>query len=224
MEINIFVPENSFFKFIQPNVSMKKTVLLILIILLGNILRYFFWWNLFRIQQWYRWRELLSSVYKIVFYLLPAIILLNSKVTQKRKAQRHTFRWRWALSLLVMLSTYHRISYEYLGVISKNALLTYGYVLIVNSVVEEYVFRWLLYTHLRKSLLNLQANMVQACWFWIIHLPFFISTWMSWFNLIWWILWVMGLWFRRGYVKKETWSLFYPILLHSIWNGVLLFG
>lgn len=202
---------------------MKKAILLTLIILLWNVLRYYHGGNDFRSSQSYWMRELLSSSYKIVVYLLPALLIFRAYRHQSWKVKRSRFRGRWALSLIIVMMWGKRIMHWYTGLNPNVTLLTFIYVLVVNSVVEEWVFRWVVFTALQKKLTPLQANMVQSILFWIVHLPFYSSMGRSWFSLLLWIGWVMCLWFRRWYVKKDTWSLFYPILYHSIWNGVLIF-
>lgn len=194
-----------------------------MILLCGNIIRYYRWGNDFRVDQPYRGREILSSSYKFIVYFLPAVCIFWSYHKQSRVVRRIPLRGRGAIGLAIAMIWAKNMLYWSTWTNPNNTLLTVVYVLLINSTIEEYVFRWLLFSSLQKGFPTLQANVIQAMFFWLIHIPFYCSIWKSWFSLLWWICWVICLWLRRGWVKRDTWSLFYPILLHSIWNGILLF-
>lgn len=202
---------------------MKKTILLTSFIVLWNILWYFHGWNEFRSQQSYRTRELLSVLYKTIGYLLSSVAIFRSLRKQNRNINWHTVRGPWTILFLVLLITGKWMSQGYSWMNPHLALMPYIYVLVVNSLIEEYVFRWVVFTQLQKTYALHKANILQAISFWIIHIPFYMYMWRSWLSLIVWIGGIICLWLRRGYVKKQTWSLFYPALLHSIRNGVLIF-
>lgn len=203
--------------------NIKKALLLTIILLCGNVLWYYRWGNDFRVDQSYRGREILSSSYKVTVYLVPAVWIFRSYRKQSWTIHRKSRRGRGAIGLATAMIWVKSMLYWFTWINPNNALLTVMYVLIINSVIEEYVFRWLLFSSLQKDFSSLKANLIQTVLFWIVHLPFYISMGRSWFSLVWAILWVMCLWFWRGYIKKDTWSLFYPVLFHSIWNGILVF-
>lgn len=198
-------------------------IFLITIILFGNALWYFYGGYNFRSHQSYWMRELLSSSYKIVVYLLPALLLLWSLRKQSRKIHRHDFWWPFTILFTIFLLIAKTQFTQYHSQSPTATLLTYGYVLIINSMVEEYVFRWILLSKFSQSFSFRTANILQAWCFGLVHLPFYVRMGRSWISLIIGLWWVTLLWFRRWYVKKETKWLFYPALLHSVWNGVLIF-
>lgn len=198
-------------------------IFLITIITFWNALWFFYGGHTFRSEQSYWMRELLSSCYKIVVYLLPALILFWSFHKQSWNIHRHNFWWPLTIlfSIILFVAKTQFISQTSIEILIQ---YTYLHVLIVNSMVEEYVFRGILFTKFSKSFSFLTANILQACCFGLIHLPFYVRMGRSVVSLIIALWWAALLWFRRWYVKKQTNGLFYPALLHSVWNGVLIFG
>lgn len=200
-------------------------IFLITLILFGNALWYFYGGHTFRSLQSYWIRELFSSGYKIIVYLIPALILFWSFRKQSWKIHRHNFWWPFTLLFtIILLVAKTQFSSQISSQSHTATLYTYGYVLIINSMIEEYVFRGILFTKFSKSFSFLTANIIQACCFGLVHLPFYVRMGRSGISLIVALWWVTFLWLRRWYVKKQTKWLFYPIVLHSIWNGVLIFG
>ncbi len=195
---------------------------LVTIILFWNALWYFYSQGyIFRSQQSYLMREFLSTISKICIYLIPALILFRTYRKQSRKIQRHNFWWPFTILFTIILLV---AKTQFPLYNPTPTLLTYGYVLIINSMIEEYVFRGILLSKFSKSFSFQTATIMQACCFGLVHLPFYVRMGRSGISLIIALWWVTLLWLRRGYVKKQTNWLFYPSLLHSIWNGVLLFG
>lgn len=198
-------------------------ILLITLITFGNALWYFYGWQLFRSHQSYLIRELLSTSHKIITYVLPTIVLFRPYRKQSWHISWHRVRWQFSIVFVIIL-----ISAKYLissvDIHPHITLLTYGYVLIVNSIIEERVFRWILLKQYTQKFSFLTANILQACCFWLVHLPFYVRMGKSWISLLIGLWWVTLLWIRRWYVQKQTNSLFYPAVLHSVWNGILLFG
>lgn len=203
---------------------MKKTILLILIIVLCNILRYYRWGNDLRSNQSYWIRELGSSSYKIIVYLIPALILFRAYRHQSRTIYRTKKQGICALVLFLCMVIGKVVNEKYLWIETSFTLLTLPYVLITNSVIEEYVFRGILLSKFSKSYSFRTANILQSCCFGLIHLPFYMRMWKTWISLTFALWWVSILWLRRWYVKKQTNGLFSPVLLHSVRNGVLIFG
>ena len=195
---------------------------LITIILFWNALWYFYSQGyIFRSQQSYRMREFLSTISKISIYLIPTLILFRTYRKQSREIQRHSFWWPFTILFTIILLV---AKTQFPLYNPTPTLLTYGYVLIINSIIEEYVFRWILLSKFSKSFSFWTATIMQACCFGLVHLPFYVRMGRSGISLIVALWWVTLLWLRRWYVKKQTKWLFYPIVLHSIWNGVLIFG
>lgn len=198
-------------------------IFLVTIITFWNTLWYFHGGQLFRSEQSYRMRELLSSVYKVIVYLFPTLILFRSTRKQSRRIFWDRKRWPLTLIFLVVFLAGKQISSSYQSFNPHVTLLTYWYVLFSNSIIEEWVFRWIIFDTLRTYSSFLITNSIQAICFGLVHIPLYIWMWRSWLSLLGAIGGVICLWFRRGRVKKDTKGLFYPTVLHSIWNGVLIF-
>lgn len=194
---------------------------LVTIILFWNALWYFYSQGyIFRSQQSYLMREFLSTISKTIIYLIPALILFRTYRKQSRKIQRHNFWWPFTILFTIILLV---AKTQFPLYNPTPTLLTYGYVLIINSMIEEYVFRGILLSKFSKSFSFQTATIMQACCFGLVHLPFYVRMGRSGISLIIALWWVTLLWLRRWYVKKQTKWLFYPALLHSVRNGVLIF-
>jgi len=214
-------------------------ILITIIVILGrNSFEYFTWLHDFFWDKSYFIKELFSSLKKIVFYSGPIVIYILSKRksywlfdwVDNRFASKRVYGTRvlWPVGLI----WWKLIFPQYYPSLETSRKLFF-YVLVVNSIVEESVFRWFIMAQLESFYSKIKANVVQAFLFAIIHTPFYISAiiksqnpqiWL-WFILTMCIMLldVFVLWLIRWYIKQRTQSLRPTIILHSIHNWVLLF-
>lgn len=219
-----------------------KAILTILItitfILARNSFEYFTWLHDFFWDKSYFIKELFSSLKKIVFYSGPIIIYILSKresywlfdwINRRFTNKRVYGIWGLWLAGLIWSKIFLPQYYPSLET-SRNLFF---YILVVNSIVEEGVFRWFIMAKLEQFYSKIKANIVQAFLFAIIHSPFYISIitksqnpqmWF-WFMLTLCIMLldVFVLALIRWYIKQKTQSLRPTIVLHSIHNWVVLF-
>lgn len=103
---------------------------------------------LFDWSQSLPWRiyEVWSSSYKLIVYVGPVLLLLWYKMTdydRKRQSSRQWTKLWWiyvirAIDVMMIVVSKMLVSSP-LG--AEKLVFTYGYVLIVNTVVEEILFR-----------------------------------------------------------------------------------
>lgn len=204
-----------------------KNILLRTAILCGIIIVWYSIWyfggiNTLRSQQWYFMREFLSTAYKLIWMVVPAILLFGIK--GQKNYFKYSSWWTSIFIISILLIILAKVFYkDYFSTPQDTLALTYFYVIVVNSFCEEFTFRWVLLSELKKKYEPSTALLLQAFFFMIIHIPFYlfikdgISSVIISLIVVFWIGWFLG------YVQDRTQSLIYPILFHTLWNSVILF-
>ena len=169
-------------------------------------------------------REIFSCIYKL-WLLLPALLLFPQQRFQ-------SIDWRWSrfwcvvLWSALMLGLWWKLFVQlfFPSVISEY-IYTYIFVLIVNSIVEEYVFRWMIVEYCRVLWWDeIQSVLISSVLFALAHIPMYILFFhRSGILLIGSLLWIFFFGLAMSYIKKRTDSLLSPIVFHSIHNGILIF-
>lgn len=168
-----------------------------------------------------RSNDLLSSLYKIIVYALPVYLFLSYQTAYQQwfcnrswTKQRRVYALWLANATMIVVSKYffpHWVGAEEL-------LFGYVYVFLVNSIVEEIVFRWWIQERLITRYGPIRGIVSQAILFTIVHIP-----------LYWYVgspLWLLGVligWVVFGSMAHHNKSLIPAIILHSIHNGLRLF-
>jgi membrane protease YdiL (CAAX protease family) len=202
---------------------LKKALIICCIIISGYTLWYFGGVNDLWMKQWYFMREFLSSSYKIIWMLIPTAVLLERYIPKRYLTHSTWWTYAFIITAIILILGKKYLS-TFLGTWNSIALpLTYFYVIIVNSFVEEFTFRWVFLTAFRKHYTSTYSILLQAWLFALIHIPLYL--YMSGlgvnFFLSLMMLFCIG-WFL-GYVQNKTDSLIYPILFHTLWNSIILF-
>ncbi len=180
---------------------------------------------------------LLQLIQKVLsFVIIPIIIwyLLKTPFWRFWKVTKQSFIY-W-LSLLVLGWIAIFIAYYLLkGVIDWEAIhnsmesrkinettfiLVFTYIMLWNSLVEEYFFRWIIFNTL-KDTHKLSAYLLSSIAFSLYHITIF-QTWFHWYilliALIWLFLW--GLFFAWLY-KKTSW-IWWAWIFHILADAVIL--
>lgn len=187
--------------------------------------------------------ETFLNLRKIIIYAGP--LLLYLLVFQKKKfsdAFPWFFRWfksKWVYIIWIAWWTIIFVRKQYAIDAWYEDLFVYGvfFVLITNSIVEEWVYRGYLLDLFNTKYAFWKANIIQGLGFAAVHIPFYIlkiGTMKQivvqgleinhYFALIIGLgnLFIMA--FLLWMITKKTKSLWPAIVLHSLHNGVLVFG
>ena len=127
-----------------------------------------------------------------------------------------------SLGFTLVLSAYFALL-KYMGVPTVDFIRSYQkanwpvwsmfvLVSVVPAVVEELAFRGVIQSSLEQVGSGLEAWLIQAALFSVLHLSPIIFP--SHF--------VMGLWF--GWLRRRTQSLYPGMLMHGLWNAMVLIG
>ena len=156
---------------------MLRSFIITAIIILCNILFFQYGGQKMTNEQWYWSKEILNCIYKIFVYAWPMILLIIFRDRSTLKKIFHSkFKW-FSQSWVYLL----RIGRLILLLVTKKIwsveFRTYSlfYVLIVNSIVEETVFRWYIQEKLVARLGKVKWIIGQAILFGVIHLPLYYS-------------------------------------------------
>ncbi len=227
---------------------MLWPLIITLLILLANTVFFFLGGQELLMEQSYWIREILSGMYKIVAYLLPVIICIFFREKRDLKQFFFTSLWWFTQKWVYLLCVIWFFLLFFMKKIWGDTHIvvhSFLYVLVVNSFVEEVVFRG----YIQQTLVNIYWSMKWVIWqallFGLVHIPFYYTKYQAWlyeqietivfsalpFYFDWmWLLVVLFaiaspilLWLIRWWVTEKTGSLRPAILLHSIHNGVLLF-
>lgn len=179
---------------------------------------------------------------KILAYAWPVLLFLLFQRKKITDAFPWLFSWFRARRVYVLWLLYWVFLLFYTtthwGQSWYEDFLSYGffYVLITNSLVEEWVYRWYFLSLLSSSYGFRKANILQSLGFASLHIPFYLyklsgiySISLAWFQVHWSLAVLFGMiqlalmGFILWYICKKTHSLWPAIILHSIHNTILMF-
>jgi membrane protease YdiL (CAAX protease family) len=223
---------------------MKQALLVTTLILIVNYFFYGYGLDEQILSGTYFQNEVRKSLYKIIVYCLPVVISLYIR-WNKDDTVCIIEKWRWFSEKWVYAI---RISRAIILLIGKQiGSIEFGayslfYVHIVNSVVEEVVFRWYLQDWLIRTYNTTKWIILQSVLFLVGHLPFYYSHYQGvlyqdmnnilwgylpielWGRIIFLMIWTpIVLWLLRWRTTHKTKSLRPSVVRHSIHNGILLF-
>jgi membrane protease YdiL (CAAX protease family) len=223
--------------------SLKVSMLITLLILTYNTFHYGQWLHDRFTGFPELSRSLLSSLYKIFIYWGSTILvayLCNQNISFNSARERCS-RWRHPRIYVLIAIWWVGLWYFTREIEIWVAHHWIFYVLVINSLVEEWVFRGYIQTILTQTLGAVQWICIQAFLFASVHAPFYYVMYQQWryeaINIqLWAILpfeiWgrivlpmlmiPLVLWLMRGVVTQQTKSLRPAIVWHSVHNWVAL--
>jgi membrane protease YdiL (CAAX protease family) len=223
---------------------MKQSIIITILILLLNVSFFSIGGYELIDQKAFLAAEVLRIIYKLTVYVWPMMIgiyLWNQKKLFKQLVGK--FRWftqYWVYVLWILYAIVMLVLKQYVD--AHEAIYGIFYVLVVNSLIEEVVFRGYIQSLLTQNYGKFKWIVWQAVLFGLVHLPFYYSQYTVWLynqmnEMIWWFLPIQGLgpliivftlgtpmllWLIRWVLTNKTNSLWPAIILHSIHNWILL--
>lgn len=227
---------------------MKNSLLLTILIFATSIAFFSYWWYSLWSLEPYIVREFSHSLYKLIFQAWPMLLFL---LYIEKKSLYHFF-WRLFSSTVWIRQRWIYVIFILWGwglILYKSTLpefsthFTFFAILVVNSVVEESVFRWYIQTNLISLFGQWRWIWFQSLLFALVHIPFYYVQYTQWVystrgawlaSLLWishtWsvvvllpLVFVFAYWIVWWWMTYTSKSLWPAIILHSIHNGVLLF-
>lgn len=223
---------------------MKQAVLITISILLLNSLFFWLWWYEYINTLPFFVREAMRTVYKVLVYIWPVVACVgicgNTFIFSQIKNLFKWFTQKWVYGIWIGYWLFLLMTQS-----GFNSPVTCGifYILIVNSLVEEVVFRGYLQSKpLQKYWIKLSI-VLQSLLFAVVHIPLYYYHYSQWLydtlnTTVWaflsikWI-WVFiiilllikpfWLWIIWWVLTHKTQSLRPSIVMHSIHNWILLF-
>lgn len=195
-------------------------------------------------QQSFLVAEIWRTIYKLLVYVWPvAVCIYWWKNDSTIESIIKKFKWYKEYWVYVLWIAYWIMLFVWKQTVDAHEAI-YGlfYVLVVNSLIEETVFRWYIQSLLVEQYWKFKWIVSQAVLFGVVHLPFYYTHYESWLydqinTMIWWFLpleWVwpfvivfalgtpIALWLLRWWITNKTQSLRPAIVWHSFHNWMLL--